>query len=519
MPRSLLRLIVTLAVASATLMSTASAALANVAIPGSPLTVHVGPKGQLQGFLTGQEDGIYFAPFSQLGDAGFFLAFPVQEQVWGFNGGAGPSGLEEYEEVSQGPVTGSGAAADPFSQLTEYRALAGSPIHVAQTTTYVNGTTEFKIKWAVTNTSVSAVKFRAFTAADFFFEGSDRGTGVFTAGPPRFIGGTNVDSGRSGGFVEVLGGDSPPWSHYQALAYPDVWTEVIERAADPISPGGFNDTVNPNDEDNAGGVEWDQFRDVGLAGGASATFELIARIGVPAALQLNPTNAGAPQGVPINITGTAVDSNGAPYAGEVLRYSITGVNPGSGALTLDAAGQATITDPGANAGGDTIAAFVDFNDNGVRDSVEPQASALATFVDGLPPSCKVSVKGDRPGGKGGAGSALVISVNCSETTFLTVKTTLIAPPVAKASSATASKKARKKKIKLPKTKATIQPGVNTAVRIKVPKGVARKYAGKKLTAKIVATVKDSAGNTSKTRKTGKVKIVGPKKKGKGRGGR
>lgn len=533
MSRSLSRLALAVVAVCATLGTTAGPALAeSVAIPGNPMTVYVGGQGQLQAFLSGSEDGIYYHPTEQMGDAGFFLAFPG-ESVWGFDGTAGPFGLEQYEEVAQEPVTGSGTAADPFSQETVYAVPGG--VYVTETTTYVNGATEFNNKWEVTNETGASVKFRAFAAADFYFEGDDRGTGVFTLGPPRFIGGTNVDTGRSGGFVEVTGGAgaSPPWSHYQELPYPNIWTEVIEEA---FQPGvHFNDTVDPNDEDNAGGVEWDQYETTGLANNDSTTFEVIARVAVPAALQLNPTNAGAPQGVPIDITGTALDSVGAPYAGQLLHYDITGVNPGAGDLTLDAAGKAVIVDPGANAGGDTISAFVDFNHDGVREANEPQASALATFIDSVPPSCTVTVKGDRPGGRGGTGNALVISVNCDETTSLTVHTTLIAPVLGKhhkahASSAIAARKRhkghkkRKRRIKLPKSTATIQPGTDTPVSIKVPKGVARRYAGRTLTAKVVATVTDGSGNTTTTQQASKIKIKQPKHKKrhrrhKGHGGR
>ena len=47
---------------------------------------------------------------------------------------------------------------------------------------------------------------------------------------------------------------------------------------------------------------------------------------MPSALQINPTNAGAPKGVPINFTVGAFDTNGVPYAGRTLRYAITGAN-------------------------------------------------------------------------------------------------------------------------------------------------------------------------------------------------
>lgn len=522
MPRSLPRIVVAVAAVCAALAATASAASAAVSINGNPMTVYVGPQGQLQARVSGGADGIYYSPFSDEGDAGFFLAFPPGEGVWGFEGSAGPFGLEQYVPVAQGPVTGSGSSGDPFTQVTEYEVPGGGGVQVVETTTYVNGATEFMNKWEVENETGFPIHFRAFAAADFYFEGDDRGTGVFTQGPPRFIGGTNVDTGRSGGFVEVTGagnGVSPPWTHYQELPWPNIWDDVIQQADEPAVH--FNDTVDPNDEDNAGGVEWDTYEGgSGLANGSSAIFELIGRVGAPAALRLDPTNAGAPQGVPINITATALDSNNDPYSGKTLRYDITGVNPGSGALTLNSSGQAVIADPGTNAGGDTIAAFVDFNGNGVREPNEPQASALATFVDNIPSSCKVTVKGDRPGGTGGAGNKLVISVDCSEASTLTVRTTLLLPrPRKKAhrSSATASKKhkgkrRKRRKVKLAPATAVVQPGVSTAVKVKVPKGIARKYAGRKVTAKVTATVSDAAGNLSTARATSKVRIKSKHKK-------
>ena len=57
-----------------------------------------------------------------------------------------------------------------------------------------------------------------------------------------------------------------------------------------------------------------------------------------------------------------------------------------------------ITDPGINAGADTVVAFIDFNNDGAREALRAAGSALATFVDSVPPTCTVKVSGDRPGG-------------------------------------------------------------------------------------------------------------------------
>src|SRR5262249_34700088 len=143
--------------------------------------------------------------------------------VYGFTGGAGPVLPTGYTPLMQGPVTGSGTASDPLAQVTTYavRPAATDLVTVVQTTRYVNGSQQFAIRWDVRNGSGAPLEFKALAAADFFFDGSDRGTGIFTEGPPRFVGGTNADTGNSGGFEEVLGGpsNSPPWSAYQALAF------------------------------------------------------------------------------------------------------------------------------------------------------------------------------------------------------------------------------------------------------------------------------------------------------------
>ncbi len=495
------------------ILAMAASALADTATPlcGSPLNVYVGERGQLQAVRVDAGSGIFFPSTDTVGDAGFFLAFPSgypgdsTARVYGFTGSAGPFGLDEYTPVSQPPVSGSGSAADPLKQVTTYSVIP--TLTVTQTTTYVNGSQEFRIRWEVHNNTGSPVKFKALAAADFFFQGDDAGTGIFTAGPPRFIGGTNLDSGSSGGFVEVTAPGLAPWSAYQALPYggspSDVWGKVQGAASSTAAT--FDNTVVPVPVDNAGGVEWDQdATGTGLASGATRSFELVVRSAVPSALQLNPTNAGSRQKVPINITATALDTNGQPYAGKTLRYQFIGPNAGSGSLTLNAAGSAVITDPGKNAGTDTVVAFVDFNGNGTRESSEPQASALASFVDGVPPNCSIKVSGSLIGG-GGAGNPLVISIKCGEGATVTVNTTLQPPAGAGGSSASASKKPAK--IKLKPVKKKVKPGRSVPFKIKIPSSVARKYAGQKLKAKVTVTARDKAGNKRKKKTTKKVKLA------------
>jgi 6,7-dimethyl-8-ribityllumazine synthase len=504
-------------------LAAASAPAATTALGGSPLNVYVGDRGQLQAFRADQPNGIFYHPTSREGDAGFFIADLDVPAVYGFQGSAGPLGLTPYTIGSQSAVTGSGSAADPLKLVTTYSYPTFYAI--TQTTTYVNGSQQFRIHWDVKNVSGATRHFKALAAADFYFEGSDKGTGIFTQGPPRFIGGTNADSGASGGFEEVPSSTSlSPWSAYQALPFGNgptaVWGKVENAAAS--SPASFDNTVVGEQVDNAGGVEWDQYVTGGtpgaLANGATASFELVARNAVPSALQFNPTNAGSRQGVPIAFTVTALDTNGQPYAGKTLRYQIVGANATTGAVTTNSAGTAVITDPGNNAGADTVIAFLDFNNDGTRQAVEPQASALGTFVDNIPPSCTVKVSGDRPGGSGGEGKPLIISVKCPEQATVVIQTSL-QPVSANSRAATVDKKKKRKKkvtIKLKTRTVVVPPGKALAVSYKIPQTVRRKYAGKTVKITTTAKARDAAGNVKTAKATRTVKFAKYKKKKAGR---
>jgi hypothetical protein len=506
-----------------------SALAAPISLPGNPLTVYVDELGQLQAKRFDSALGIFYPPSNATGDAGFFLAFPTATQpglagkVYGFTSTVGPSSLsvEDYTPVSRSATTGAGTPL--LTQVTRYAVSPAPPANVAevtQTTTYTNGSQQFSLRWDVKNTSDAPLPLKALAAADFYFDGSDKGTGIYTDGPPRFIGGTNADTGNSGGFAEVTGGgsSSPPWARYEALAFgsgtDEVWGKV-EHAADSTAPT-FNNNVVGEPVDNAGGVEWDQYLTTPIPAGATRRFELIARSAVPSPLQLTPSNAGSPRGVPVNVTATATNTDGVPYAGRPLRYTILGVNPGGGVRTLDANGQGTITDPGANAGGDTIVAYVDFNGDGTRQNGEPQASSLATFVDSVAPACTVKVSGDRPGGSGGAGKPLKITVSCNESARVRVATTLTVPRkrARRSSADAAAKKKRKKaiKLKLKSRTTTAAPGQSVPVRISIPKKYRKKYAGRKLKATVRITASDASGNVKKVSRSRTIKLAKLKKK-------
>ena len=381
-----------------------------VTIPGNPMTVYVGPRGQCQSsyVVNGEIAGNYFYGGDQVGDCGFFLAFPkeaggkfvgqpkaLDEMTWGFSGAAGPSGLSEYEVVSQSPVTGSGTAAEPYTETTIFKivdAEAHEDALITETTTYINGEPQFESTYKVKNTTASTIYFRAIYAGDLYVNGDDLGTGLFLAGPPRFIGGQNTNSGVIGGFQEAPA-PALPWSSFQEaywnLPFGEVsagdngiWNDVETTVEEPHA---FNETIEPMELDNGAGVEWDQLREVGLKAGAEQSFTIINRTQIPSGLQVSPANQTLTQGQTATITVTALDTAKQPYAGKTVHYSIAGANPQAGTVVLNAAGQAQISYVGHNPGIDTDQLFVDLGGTGVQTVTDPSATALVTFAP-LPPA-------------------------------------------------------------------------------------------------------------------------------------
>ncbi len=389
-----------------------------VTFPGGPLTVSVGPLGQCESSYA-EVGNNYYPPGSALGDCGFFLAFPqigsgkagagqpkdLEGKTFGFSGAAGPHLESQYEPISQSAVSGLGTEASPFTQTTifsvkeEESGKSTEYAQITETTTYVNGAPQFISTYDVKNVLAKGHKiyFRAIYAGDLYVSGDDFGTGVFLAGPPRFIGGLSL--GVLGGFIEAA---SPalPWSAFQEGCWNDAAEENPGRCQGAVStdqgiwndvrstveePHAFNETIEPNEVDNAAGVEWDQLRESGLEGGAEQAFTIINRTQVPSGLKISPLSQTLTQGQTETINVTALDLAGVPYAGKSVHYAVSGANPQSGSVTLNSAGQAQISYVGHNAGGDTIQMFVDLTGSGVQAPGDPLGTATVNFVP-LPPA-------------------------------------------------------------------------------------------------------------------------------------
>ncbi len=418
-----------------------------VSFPGTPLTVSVGPLGQCQSSypLTGNN---YYPPSGNVGDCGFFLAFPsagtgqpeaLKGKTFGFDGTAGPHLESLYTPVSQSPVTGSGTTTDPYTETTVFKVEDSENAEdalITETTTYVNGAPQFTSTFNVKNTAKSTIYFRAIYAGDLYVTGNDHGTGVFLAGPPLFIGGQNTGSGVIGGFQEAPE-PALPWTAFQEAYWNDpsgiegiavgdngIWHDVETSDEEAHA---FNESIEPMELDNGAGVEWDQLRATGLAEGGEQSFTIINRTQVPSGLQVSPANQTLTQGQTETVTVTAVDTANQPYAGKSLRYTVSGANPQSGAVTLNSSGQAQISYVGHNAGIDTIQMYVDLGGTGEKTNNDPSATAQVTFVPAPPaPDSGYKVQSIKANSNGTVTITFVPTQSGTATLTVTVPTGTIA---------------------------------------------------------------------------------------------
>ena len=371
-----------------------------MSLGGSPLTVYVGPRGQCQSSYTvnGRLQGNYYpggdgSTFNPVGDCGLILAFPaggsgqpaaLVNKTYGFAGNAPAVDFAQtFEPLSQTAVGGDGSSANPFSQTTIFSVVDSErkeDARITETTTYVSGAPQFTSSYAVKNTSASRLYFRAIYAGDLFVAGAELGTGVITATSPRFIGGQSAAAGVLGGFVETPP-PALPWSSFEELAYPNLWTQIKDSDEEAEV---FRGKTDANEVDDAVGVEWDQLRTKGLAPEGEQAFSVVNRTQAPSDLSILPTAQTRAVAQTATVTVKAIDTAGAPYVNRSVVYSIGGANPKSGSVTTDASGTATISYVGTAAGVDAMQMFLDLNGNGSGDSNEPAATAQVTWTPLFP---------------------------------------------------------------------------------------------------------------------------------------
>lgn len=519
-----------------------------VTLPGSPLIVSVGSLGECQSSYPNVGGANFYPPSDTLGDCGFFLAFPPAlgnptplEQsgktgtVFGFEGAAGPhvdsaEGGVLYTAIAQGAPTGSGTAADPYKEITTFKATIEGKDYalITVTTTYVNGAADFTSSYDVQNVTgqtisglttpgAATLHFHAIVAGDLYVANSDLGTGVFAGGPPRFIGGQNTTTGTLGGFIEA----SPEWSNWQEGGYFEPIWEAVNKsiAATPV----FNDTIDPNLIDNGAGVSWDQFLTTGLPAGEHAIFTIVNRSQVPTTLGVQPVSQSHTVGQTATVTVTATDNIGTPYSNRSLVYSIAGANPKTGSVTTNAAGQAVISYVGTAAGLDTMQMFLDLNGDGAASNGEPASAAQVIWSPAPPtPNSTYTIQSIKANSDG----TLTITFVPSQDGTATVEVTVPTGTISRNASIAKKKKCKKNQVRIKgkcRPKTTVSGKVTAAGKAGVPLKITVKPSSKvkkalakgkkvQLTAKL--TYKSVLGGTP-TVKTYHFTVKAKKKKKKG----
>jgi adhesin/invasin len=91
---------------------------------------------------------------------------------------------------------------------------------------------------------------------------------------------------------------------------------------------------------------------------------------------------GAKAGTHESVTATVKNSDGTPAANQVVRFFVTGKNTASGSATTDVNGQARIAYEAPHHGTDHITAYVDSNNNQIREANEPKSETVTAHIKG-----------------------------------------------------------------------------------------------------------------------------------------
>lgn len=333
-----------------------------------------GPGG-LQARFDGETNGQFAPPGSDATIAGLHLAVSSGGRTTLF-GPSDSSSLPQstpFTMVTDGSPTGSGTAADPLKVDSTYTAGA-TGLQVAQELIYTNGANAFLAQYTITNTNPGSVTFTATAAAPLYLSGGATGYGVFVPGPPRLVSAVNDIIGDGDAIQDPIGLSSlaVPFSSYQEGSSAALYAAIG-------SASGLNNSVDPAMVTPGVGV---QYPNTTLTQNQSTVFLAAFIVGGVDGMVLSPTSAFGLAGANATVTATVMNHSKAA-AGRAVRYTITGANPGSGAVTSDASGLANITWTGNNLGTDTVSAYVDSNGDGVRESNEVLRTATVTWK--LPP--------------------------------------------------------------------------------------------------------------------------------------
>ncbi|MCA1690362.1 MAG: hypothetical protein LC720_08060, partial [Actinobacteria bacterium] len=384
----------------------ASGAAAPGVILGTPLQIYMDGVGHLQVQVSGFPTPELYPPNLNLNDPsrqpGLLFRLLGGNGLWGGCFGAAPTFVAGLVAVS-GPTvaTGSGTRADPFTMSAVYDCSEGPPmtgLEVTQTFTYVNGDRQFTASYAIKALDLipGPVRFRATAVGVFDMAGAGYATGFHDpadAAGPQDVGAFNDDAGVIGGLAEHPGS---PWSAYMAGNAGSIYFAAAgPPQGDQVGPG-LDDSVVDSLQLPGAAAQFDRYVPVGLAAGATDTFAVDWFFGDYPGLFLDTDSASNTVGQTQTVMATSLD-HGQPVQGRTVRYSITGANPASGAITTGPAGTAAISWVGTRTGQDTLSAYLDADDNGVFDpTIDTGQSALVTWTAAPPPPVSPPVSTGAP---------------------------------------------------------------------------------------------------------------------------
>jgi len=221
--------------------------------PGPIEAIALGDELACQVTYVNDFDYEFYPPDTSPGDCGTFLAvggvlYAPDFDSHGRTATSGLGGYATFTPVSQTGVEGSGTAADPYRVTTVVDA-GGSGIRIAETTSYVSGSSSYRIDTAVTNRGSNAVANAVlYHAGDCYASGSDIGFG-FTRTEVGSAGCSQTAGNSPPGRTIQMGPLSATSSFYEA-GYREVWERIATKST-------FPDTCRCAEHvDNGVGLSW-----------------------------------------------------------------------------------------------------------------------------------------------------------------------------------------------------------------------------------------------------------------------
>jgi hypothetical protein len=229
-------------------------------------------------------------------------------------------GIGEFDEDSQGPVTGSGTAADPYKVVTQYHATVdGKALQVTQTVAHVTGDPSVHVHYDFTNQT--GRPFHAVVWGEVQGGGFGQGVGSLSSG---YLAGAFATQGSATGLQQVT-----PWTSYEEADD----TVLSAALADPNAR--LTDTVDGGAaHDPAVAAEFDE------PATAPPPVDVAWRF-VPGAanLTLTPDDGSSLPAQPACFTASVTDAYGAPVPNVAVDFAAGDPHPDLEAPT-NAVGQA-----------------------------------------------------------------------------------------------------------------------------------------------------------------------------------